>query len=123
MSNEIPSRNRYVLRRESGHPGYSNVVVLSTSSDLKKLADDIRKLAESGSGRLEHYVTEEKDPTSRGSVVFEVINEKGLGELQTGDLKYRITNKIGPVLVLGALALMIYGGYTAIVRLLGWLAA
>lgn len=111
MSTALPPRNRYVLRRESGHPGYSNVVVLATPEDLATLADDVRQLAESRRGRIDHYVTEEKTPDSRGAIAFEVIAEEELRVLQLGDRKHRLM-KIGAPLGCGIFALLaVYGGY------------
>jgi len=68
VDQEPSVRNRYVLRRESGHPGYSNVVVLGTADDLLAMADSLRGMSERG-GRVEHYVTEEKNPDSLGAPV------------------------------------------------------
>jgi hypothetical protein len=113
-----PPRNRFVLRKESGHPGYSNVVVLASQSDLQQLAEDVRRLSESGSGRVSHYVTEEKNPTSLGSVAFEVISEEQLSDLQRGDLKYRLWRLFGPVVIIAVVFLAAYGGYTLWKRLI-----
>ena len=119
MSEHPQSRNRYVLRTESGHPGYKNVVILATPPDLLKLSEDIRELSNKGAGRVDHYVTEEKKPTSRGSIAFEVISERDLGDLQRGDLKDWFSRKFGCVLFFLLSACAVYGGYTLILNLLG----
>ena len=118
-SEQQPPRNRYVLRSESGHPGYRNVVILATPPDLRKLSEDILELSNKGDGRVDHYVTEEKRPTSLGSIVFEVISEKELGDLQRGDLRDWLSRKFGCILFFLIVACAVYGGYTLIVKLLG----
>ncbi|QIF01529.1 hypothetical protein [Roseimicrobium sp. ORNL1] len=112
-------RNRYVLRTESGHPGYSNTVVLTTPTDLRNLAVDLQSLADKGDGRVEHYVTEEHSPKSRGSLVFEVISEHSLDTLQKSTAKSAWRRSLGCLLSLFVGALAVYGFYTAISRLLG----
>ena len=119
MSAETPPRNRFVLRRESGHPGYSNVVVLATPPDLLKLSEDVRKLAETGRGRVEHYVTEEKTPDSRGAVAFEVISNEELSALQAWTAKNRSFRVVGFGVVCVILALSAYGGYKLLDQFLG----
>ncbi len=119
MSEQPQPRNRYVLRTESGHPGYKNAVILGTASDLLKLSDDIRELSNKGNGRVDHYVTEEKKPTSLGSIVFEVISERELGDLQRGDLKDWFSRQFGCILFFLVIACAVYGGYTLIMNLLG----
>ena len=117
MSIEERPRNRFMLRKESGHPGYSNTVVLATAEDLQKLSEDIRRLAESGRGRLDHHVTEERNPTSLGSVAFEVITEAELRSLQRGDWKHRMALFIGPAIFIICALLAVYGGYALLRRL------
>jgi hypothetical protein len=75
------------------------------------------RLSESGIGRVEHYVTEEKNPTSLGGVAFEVISEEQLSALQQGDLKYRITRFIDPIFLIAVVVLAAYGGFTLLKRL------
>ncbi|HVG06584.1 MAG TPA: hypothetical protein VNM67_02695 [Thermoanaerobaculia bacterium] len=114
MSTEVAPRNRYVLRKESGHPGYSNVVVLGTAQDLRRLSEDVQELAAAGRGRVEHYVTEEKRPTSLGSVVFEVISAAELIDLQRAEAKHWLSERFGCpamfVVKVAILALAVYGG-------------
>jgi hypothetical protein len=114
-------RNRLVLRRESGHPGFSNAVILGTPADLKKLAEEVHALAERGQGRCDHYVTEERKPNSRGTVAFEIITEDELSSLQEGDIKHRLWEAFGPFILITALVLSAYGGYSLLQRLVTWL--
>jgi len=114
-------RNRFVLRRESGHPGYSNAVILGTTADLKKLSEEVRSLAERGQGRCDHYVTEERRPNSRGAVAFEIITEDELRRLQEGDIKHRIWEAVGPFILITTLVLTVYGGYSLLQRVVTWL--
>jgi hypothetical protein len=93
-------------------------VILATGPDLQKLSDDIRRLSETGRGRVDHHVTEEKNPTSRGSVVFEVISEEELSALQRGDSKHRLLLLMGPAILIVGVALAIYGGYSLFQRLI-----
>jgi hypothetical protein len=112
-------RNRYVLRIESGHPGYRNTVVLATAADLLKLSDDIRSLANKGGGRLEHYVTEEHASRSLGSLVFEVTSVHELGALQTATTRSTWHRVLGCFFSLLVGASAIYGFLTALSRLVG----
>lgn len=117
--NEPPQpRNRYVRREESGHPGFRNVVILATPQDLLKLSEDIRELSEKGLGRVDHYVTEEMKPSSRGSIVFEVISEEDLRDLQRGNWKHWLWEKFGCALFLILGICAVYGGYTLVAKLL-----
>lgn len=114
-------RNRLVMRRESGHPGFSNAVVLGTPEDLKKLATEVHSLAERGHGRCDHHVTEEKKPNSLGAIAFEIVSEEELCRLQEGDLKHRLWEALGPAILISALVLSVYGGYSLLHRLISWL--
>lgn len=114
-------RNRLVLRRESGHPGFSSAVVLGTPEDLKRLAADVHSLAERGQGRCDHHVTEEKKPNSLGAVAFEIVSEEELCRLQEGDLKHRLWEALGPAVLISALVLSVYGGYSLLHRIISWL--
>jgi hypothetical protein len=114
MTEQTNPRNRYVLRTESGHPGFKNAVILATSPDLLKLSEDIRALSERGIGRVEHYVTEEKNPNSLGSVVFQVISDGELEDLQRESLKEWFSRKFGCTLLLLFLLCTFYGAYTII---------
>jgi hypothetical protein len=95
------------------------VVILATPPDLLKLSEDIRDLSNKSHGRVDHYVTEEKKPSSQGSLVFEIISERALDDLQRGDLKDWLSRKFGFILFFLLAACAVYGGYTLITNLLG----
>lgn len=118
MSEEELPRNRFVLRTESGHPGYRNMVVLATASDLMTLSDEVRELSLKGSGRLDRYVTKEREPGSLGSIVFEVISEDTLCELQKGNWKDWFGRKFGCFILAAVCITAIYGSVCLITELI-----
>jgi hypothetical protein len=87
-------RNRFVLRDEGGHPGFSSVVVLATQDDLRKLAEQLRTITAAPKARIEHHATREHQPTSLGSIVFQAISEDELCELQEGDWKLHAPRRV-----------------------------
>jgi hypothetical protein len=85
-------RKRYVLRREAGHPGFSNVVVAATSEDLRRLATE---LAAAGPNfRLQHPVRREHEPGFIGSIVFQAVEEEELYDLQTANWRFHIIRRV-----------------------------
>lgn len=107
MLNEI--RNRYVLRKESGHPGFQNTVILATSEDLKIMGSKIVELSTAGKGRVEFYKTDEFKSKSLGSIVFEVIDQDQLAKLQKTDFKNWIWNNTPIFTLVSIIGFAIYG--------------
>jgi hypothetical protein len=112
-------RNRFVLRRESGHPGFRNHVFLSTPADLRRLADQLSELAEAGSGRIDEYVSEETNSKSLGSLAFQTCTEQELVAMQAGSRRRDFGSWIAIALCLVVLALAIIGAGTLIEDLSG----
>ena len=104
-----PPRNRFVLRRESGHPGYRNTIVLGTAADLNNLAAVIQQ--EVGAGRrVDRHVSEEGNPASLGSIGFQAITEAELSDLQTRTPWKSVARWFYATLFIAVCCLAVYGG-------------
>lgn len=71
-------RNKFVIRQDSGHPGYRSTTVIATREDLSALADEMKKkLAEGYQPPFVcHYATEAHGESSRIYLQFEPASEK-----------------------------------------------
>jgi hypothetical protein len=76
-------RNKFVIKKETGHPGYSSITILATRRDLAALADEIKlKLAEGYQPPfVSHYATEAHGKSSRVYLQFEPASESELDDL------------------------------------------
>ncbi len=66
-------RNKFIIREESGHPGYRSTTIIATREDLEGLADEIKKkLVERYQPPfVSHYATEAHGQSSRVYLQFE----------------------------------------------------
>ena len=104
-------RNKFVIRQESGHPGYRSTTIVATREDLAALADEIKKKLADGYQPpfVSHYATDTHGQSSRVYLQFEPATEKELDG-------YHQTKKplgswiVRAVMGLIAVALVIIGG-------------
>jgi hypothetical protein len=110
-TSEVEPRNQFVLRIETGHPGYRNTVILGTKSGLSNLANSIQSTLDgkSSSVRVDHYVTREYEPTSLGAIAFQSISGDELISLQKLPAKQSFLNWIRRLFWIGALVFSIIG--------------
>ncbi|MBL9204695.1 MAG: hypothetical protein JNN01_06400 [Opitutaceae bacterium] len=75
-------RNKFVIRQESGHPGYCSTTILATREDLAALSDEIRKKLAEGYQPpfVSHYATEAHGQSCRVYLQFEPATERELDE-------------------------------------------
>jgi hypothetical protein len=113
-------RNKFVIRRSSGHPGCRSTTVIATRENLAALADEIKvKLADGYKPPfVTHEATEEHGASSRIYLQFEPATGEEIDALHTP------RNAIWGVLIRPALGLLI--GVLAIIgaaRFWHWLSS
>ncbi len=71
-------RNKFVIRLESGHPGYRSTTIVARREDLAALADEIKKKLAEGYQPpfVSHYATEAHGKSERVYLQFEPATEQ-----------------------------------------------
>ena len=93
-------RNKYVLRRQTGHPGNSYTVVFATCEDLRELGQKLVEQAQTARISISNYATYEYGRTSRVYLDFRSATAQEMDDWHRRSLKLRLQSCIKPLFYL-----------------------
>jgi hypothetical protein len=102
-------RNKYVLRRQTGHPGNSYTVVFATREDLGELGRKLAEEAQTARVSISNYATYEHGRTSRVYLDFRSATAQEMDDWHKKSLKFRIESWIKPLFYLTLWAFAVIG--------------
>ena len=90
-------RNKYVLRREAGHPGNSYTIVFATREDLGELGRKLVEEAQTERVRIFNCATIERGRNSRIYFEFRSATAQEMDDWHKSSLKFRMATSIKPL--------------------------
>jgi hypothetical protein len=102
-------RNKYVLRREAGHPGNSYTVVFATREDLGELGRKLVEEAQTERVRISNYATNEHGRNSRIYLEFRSATAQEMDDWHKTSLKFRVVTLIKPLFYLALFVFAVIG--------------
>jgi hypothetical protein len=102
-------RNKYVLRREFGHPGNTCTVVFATREDLGQLGRKLVEAAQTERVRVSNYATNEHGRNSRIYLEFRSATAQEIDDWHTRSLKSRVAASVKSLIYLALFVFAVIG--------------
>lgn len=109
-------RNPFVIREESGHPGFQAFIILAKNEDLARLGQALIEESKKPAVCSSHYATLAHGQSSRVYLQFQSATAEELALWHTQPLRIRLSRIARALAILSFAALAIVG----LLSVLGW---